>query len=178
MRRAAGRHLGGDFDWLGVMALLTGCELAAWAIAALAGIAPLPLVGTNLAFAFIALAVALIVRLLVTRTRPSPTWPAILCAALLVGLGASLFSALKYSIPALAPFWLDPRLDWAERALFGAPSWQLLDWALGWATLAVDRIYGAWLPTQLIALFLVVLSRPSPGKSRDLICYADAWFLL
>jgi len=178
LRRTAERELGDDIDWLGVMALMTGCELVAWAVAAFVGIAPLPLLGTNLAFAFIALAVALVVRLLVTRTKPSPTWPAMICAALLVALGASLFSALKYSIPALVPFWLDPHLDWAERALFGAPPWQLLNWALGWATMTVDRIYGAWLPTQLVVLFLVILARPSPAKSKALACYAAAWFLI
>jgi hypothetical protein len=160
------------------MALLTGIELAAWTIARLVGVAPLPLLGINSIVAFVALGTALVVRRLSAPREPGASWPAIICATMLVGIGASLFSALKYSIPAIVPFWLDPPLDRVERALFGMPPWQLLDSANGWTTMAVDRIYGVWLPTQLIILFLVILARPSPAKSRALTCYAAAWFLL
>ena len=154
------------------MAVLTGLELVAWAIAALAGFAPLPLLGTNLALAFAALGVALVVRLLLLRRWPSASWPAILAATALVGTGAAMFSALKYSIPAMVPFWLDPALNQAEHL------WQLLDAAFGWATYPIDRIYGLWLPTQLLVLFLIIFAAPSPAKTRALACYAAAWFLI
>ncbi|MEO6114623.1 MAG: phosphatase PAP2 family protein [Sphingomicrobium sp.] len=50
--------------------------------------------------------------------------------------------------------------------------------SLGWATTFADRVYGLWLPTQLVALFSVVVARPSAAKARALTCYAAAWFLL
>ena len=42
----------------------------------------------------------------------------------------------------------------------------------------MDWLYATWLPVQSLVLFLVILARPSPGKSRALIAYIVAWFLL
>jgi hypothetical protein len=42
----------------------------------------------------------------------------------------------------------------------------------------MDWLYGCWLPVQLLVLFSLILARPSPIKSRALIAYSLAWFLL
>ena len=66
----------------------------------------------------------------------------------------------------------------AERSLFGADPWQMLDRILGWAIVPVDRVYGLWLPVQSLGLFLVMVQPPSPAKSRALIAYSLAWLVL
>jgi hypothetical protein len=65
-----------------------------------------------------------------------------------------------------------------EAALFGTDPYRLLDNYLGWVALPVDRIYGFWLPVQLLVLFSVIVSAPSPAKSRALTAYALAWLVL
>jgi hypothetical protein len=62
--------------------------------------------------------------------------------------------------------------------LFTADPWLLLDHWLGWAVVPIDRLYGLWLPMQTIVLFSVMLQPASAAKSRALIAYSAAWFLL
>jgi hypothetical protein len=116
-------------------------------------------------------------QLLRPRTGRAP-WPALIIGTALVGLGASLFLPLKYAIPGQMPFWLDIPLADVERRLFGADPWQLLDRLLGAALVPVDRLYALWLPTQTLGLFLVMVQPPSAAKSRALIAYGLAWFVL
>ena len=158
------------------MAALTAVELLWWAIAWSLGAAPLPFVPVYLAFAFGGLAVAVALKLAL-RSRLAP-WPALLAGTLLVGLGASLFLPLKYAIPSEVPFWLDLPLAEAERSLFGSDPWRLLDRLFGSALVPVDRLYGLWLPVQSLGLFLVMVQPPSSAKSRALIAYSLAWFVL
>jgi hypothetical protein len=73
---------------------------------------------------------------------------------------------------------LDVPLATVERNLFAADPWLLLDQLVGWAVVPIDRLYGLWLPTQLFVLFNVMLEPPSTMKSRALIAYSLAWFLL
>jgi hypothetical protein len=96
----------------------------------------------------------------------------------LTGVAASAFLPLKYAIPKLMPFWLDAPLAVAERHLFGVDPWLLLDRKFWWATIPLDRLYGCWLPLQLLVMFSVMIARPSAAKSRALIAYSLAWFLL
>ena len=160
------------------MAALTAVELLWWVIAWSVGVAPLPFVATYLALAMSALAAALALRLaLRPRARLAP-WPALLAGVVVVGLGASLFLPLKYAIPSEVPFWLDLPLAGAERGLFGTDPWQLLDRMLGPALVPVDRFYALWLPVQSLGLFLVMVQPPSPAKSRALVAYSLAWFVL
>ena len=169
---------GGDGPWLAVMLAVTAVEACWWAVTWSIGAAPAPYLFSYLAFAFAGLAGALLIRLLLNPRAPDPTWPSTIAGALMTGVGASLFLPLKYAIPKLVPFWLDAPLARAERALFTADPWLLLDRILGWATMPIDRLYGLWLPTQALILFLVMLQPPSTMKSRLLIGYVLAWFLL
>jgi hypothetical protein len=160
------------------MAAATVIEFVWWFIAWSLGIAPAPFVGTYLLLAFGALAVTLAVRLALRRDRPRPTWMSIITATALTGLGASLFLPLKTAIPKEIPFWLDQPLMLAERQLFGADPWLPLDHWIGWSAVPVDHLYALWLPVQGLVLFIVMLEPPSRAKSRALIAYSLAWFLL
>lgn len=160
------------------MAGLVVIELAWWATERRIGAAPAPLLATYLFLAFGGLAVAVALRLALRLTHSDAPWPAVVAGAFLVAIGASAFLPLKYAIPSEVPFWLDHPLAAMDRAIFGGDSWLLFDRLLGWAARPMDWLYGCWLPTQLLVMFLVMLSRPSPMKSRSLIAYGLAWFLL
>ena len=160
------------------MAAIVTAEACWWAACWKAGLAPPPLLLTYLTLAFVALAAALTLRLALVPGRPRARWPGVLTGTLLVGFGSSLFLPLKYAIPGQVGFWLDAPLAAAERALFGGDPWQRLQLMLGWALVPIDRIYGLWLPTQMLALFAVMLESPSVLKTRALIVYGLAWFAL
>ena len=135
-------------------------------------------VATYIALAGIGLGAAVAVRLALRLPASDAPWPAVLVGTLLTAIGASAFLPLKYAIPREMPFWLDQPIAHVERSLFGADPWLLLDRAAGWAAVPMDWLYGCWLPTQSVALFLLILARPSPAKSRVLIAYSLAWFVL
>lgn len=172
------RNLGADMAWLAVLAALTLIESGWWGLCWRAGIAPAPRVGFYLAAAATALLAALVLQLAFRRRAKRASWPVVVLATLLVGVGASLFLPLKYAIPREVPFWLDVPLASGERQLFGTDPWRIADHVFGRALVPVDRIYGLWLPVQLLVLFTVVLLPPSRGKTRALIAYGLAWFLL
>jgi hypothetical protein len=133
---------------------------------------------TYIAIASVALAIALGLRPLWRHGEPRASWPVMLLGVFLVGLSASLFMALKFAIPSLVPFWLDTPIATAEVRLLGTEPYQLLNALFGRATLVIDRVYGFWLPVQLIVLFSVLSAPPSQAKSRALTAYAAAWFLI
>lgn len=160
------------------MAALTAIELAIWLAAWSAGLAPLPMTMTYIAVASAVLAIALGLRPLWRHGEPRASWPVMLLGVFLVGLSASLFMALKFAIPTVAPFWLDAPLAGAEARLFGIEPYLLLNSLFGRATLVVDRVYAFWLPVQLVVLFSVLSAPPSQAKSRALTTYAAAWFLI
>jgi hypothetical protein len=168
----------GDFDWLAVMGLTTFVELVWWAFAWRAGIAPPPFLFTYLAIAFTALCVVLALRQAFRPVEPLPGVTTLFVATALVGVAASLFLPLKFAIPREVPFWLDNPLARMELEAFGAQPWVLLDRLFGWVAVPIDRVYGLWLPVQLLALFAVVVQPPSPAKSRALVAYSLTWFLL
>ena len=160
------------------MATLTAIELIIWLFAWSAGRAPAPKTATYVAIAFAGLGIALGLRPLWRRGEPRALWAVMLVGALVVGVNSSLFMALKFAIPSFVPFWLDAPLAAAEAALFGTDPYQLLDSLFGRATLVVDRIYGLWLPVEVVILFSVLVAPPSPTKARALTAYAAAWFVL
>ena len=160
------------------MAAIIIAELGWWIACYRAGLAPLPLLSTYLAFAFAALGAAYVLRTGLNPARPRAPWPPLILGAALTGIGGSLFLPLKFAIPKQIPFWLDPPLATAERALFKGDPWQLLDRLFGWATVPIDRLYGMWLPVQLLVLFLLMLEPASRPKSRALIAYMLAWLIL
>ena len=160
------------------MAGASAIEFLWWCVAWWLGLAPVPFPGRYLLLAFGGVGVILALRWVILRERPRSTWPAIVGATTLTGLGASLFLPLKTAIPHEIPFWLDRPLALAERHLFGADPWLLLDHRFGWAAVPIDHVYALWLPVQSLVLFVVMLEPPSPAKSRALIAYSLAWFLL
>ena len=165
-------------DWLVPVAALTTIEFMVWLFAWSAGRAPMPMIATYVALALAALGIVLGLRPLFRGGGPRASWPVMLIGALIVGVSASLFMASKFAIPAFVPFWLDAPLASFEATLFGTDPYQLLDSMFGRATLVVDRIYGFWLPVQLVILFSVVAAPPSRTKARALTAYAAAWFLI
>jgi len=160
------------------MAIATAIEFVWWGFAWARGIAPAPFVGTYLLLGFGGLAVAFALRLLFSRNRPRPTRMAIVTATALTGLGASFFLPLKTAIPKEIPFWLDQPLMLGERSLFGRDPWLPLDHWLSWWVIPIDHLYALWLPVQGLVLLMVMLEPPSRAKSRALIAYSLAWFLL
>ena len=160
------------------MTVATTVELAWWALCWATGAAPLPYLFTSVAFAFIALAVAMALRLALRRPFGQCPLPTLVLGAVLVGIAASVFLPLKVAIPHQVPFWLDRPLATAERTLFSADPWLLLDRLFGWAAVPIDRAYSLWLPLQSVILFTVMLEAPSPAKSRALIAYSLAWLVL
>jgi hypothetical protein len=171
-------RFGEDRRWLSVMAVLTLAEFAWWAIGWTAGFAPAPFLVTYLVLAFAGLAAALALRVALRPAAERSTWSSAIAGACLVGIAASFFLPLKYAIPREIGFWLDLPLASVERGLFGAHPWTLLDRSLGWLIVPVDRLYGLWLPVQSLVLFTVMWEPPSPAKSRALIAYGLAWFVL
>lgn len=168
----------GDSRWLMVLATATAVESLWWSIAWLDGIAPLPFVFSYLGLAGLGLAAALTLKRLLTGSWPIVAVRNIIAAALLIGLGASLFLPLKYAIPSEVPFWADRPLAALETRLFGEQPWLIADHLFGWAAVPLDRLYSLWLPVQSVTLFLVILARPSRAKSRALIAFSFAWFVL
>lgn len=160
------------------MAALTVIELAWWFTLWIVGIAPAPFIGTYLLLASAGLALAVALRRMFRSGPIEVRLQALAAGTFLVAIGASVFLPLKYAIPSEIPFWLDQTLARGEQAAFGDHPWRLLDRFLGWATKPMDLLYGGWLPTQLLVMFSVILSRPTPAKSRALIAYGLAWFLL
>jgi len=160
------------------MVLVTAMELGWWTVTWGLSIAPAAHVGGYLLLAFAGLATAMALRFAVNREVAGASLPAILLGTMLTGIGASAFLPLKYAIPKVIPFWLDQPLAQLEFRLFGVQPWRMLDHALWWATRPLDWLYGAWLPTQSLIMFSVMLARPSKEKSRALIAYSAAWFLL
>jgi hypothetical protein len=136
------------------------------------------MIATYLALAAVALGIALGLRPLWRRGEPRASWPVMVAGTLLVGVSSSLFMALKLAIPALIPFWLDRPVAATEAGLFGIEPYQLLDSLFGRATIVVDRVYGFWLPVQLIVMFSLIIAPPSRAKARALTACAAAWFLL
>jgi hypothetical protein len=176
--RLAGAWAGDDKPWLVTMAAMTGAELIWWVTVWSIGLAPLPHLAIYLGLTFTGLAAAIGLRLALRLAPTGAPWRAVLLGTALVGIGASAFLPLKYAIPAEIPFWLDRPIALAERQLFGTDPWILLDRLLGWAMVPMDWLYGCWMPVQSLVLFSLILARPSPAKSRALIAYSLAWFLL
>ena len=159
-----------------MMILLAVVEFAWWAIAWSQEIAPAPFIAPYLAGAGVTFGAALALRLVSRRDLPSKLSLAL--GVVVVALSASLFLPLKFAIPKEIPFWLDAPLAGFERRILGTDPWLLLDAGFGWATPAVDLIYGFWLPTQLTVMFSVMLLPPSTAKSRALTAYFLSWFAL
>ena len=160
------------------MGTVTLVEFLWWAVVWRAGLAPFPWVITYLTLGFAGLAAAFVLRTATRRRAKRSSAASAVTGTVLAGIGGSFFLPLKFAIPKEIPFWLDAPLAAAERSLFGADPWLLLNHLLGWALLPVDQLYALWVPVQLVVFFTVMLEPPSAAKSHALIAYSMAWFLL
>jgi hypothetical protein len=174
----SGSFAGEDRAWLLVMAGTALAQLIWWAIAWRFGIAPPVSLPIYLAMAFAVLGLALVLSLGLGYRPSAASLPAAVAGTVCIAVGGAAFLPLKYAIPREIPFWLDRPAALAERSLLGTDPWLLLDRIFGWWAVPMDWLYAAWLPTQLLVLFLLMLAAPSPMKSRALIAYALIWFVL
>ncbi len=178
LAKKLGEHLGEDGTWLAVMAVLAAVEGGWWLGVWISGVAPAPLVLNYILLAAAGLAAAMGLRLALRMPALNTSVPVVAIATVVIAIGASMFLPLKFAIPSEVPFWLDDPIAAGERAFFGADPWMIVDQWLGAAILPMDWLYGCWLPVQLVVLFLTVLAKPSRMKTRSLIAYGLAWFLL
>jgi hypothetical protein len=171
-------NLRGEGCWLATLGALTSVEVAWWALCWGLGTAPAPHLGTYLALSVAGMVGAFGLRAALRPEAKRASGSVLLLGTMLVALAGSLFLPLKYAIPHQVPFWLDAPLAAGERKLFGTDPWRIADHLFGWALMPVDRVYGLWLPVQSLVLFSVMLLPASSAKSRALIAYGLAWFLL
>lgn len=165
-----------------------GCWLTLWST----GIAGAPLVGDYDGIAVIGLGLALIPFFLwhlYSLYRSGEAHPAktmlsrldrsraiaVAIATIVDPITAGAFSSLKAAIPLVVPFYMDEPTSRFEARLFGTDPWRITHALLGWATPAIDRFYLSWLPVMLLAFNFVLLSKPSPLKTRSLTAYLLMW---
>ena len=160
------------------MASFAAIELLWWLVAWSLGIAPAAQFASYLLLASAGFVLAILLRVGMGLRPCATSWTSAVGALLLAAAAACAFLPLKYAIPREVAFWLDKPLAAAERTLFGADPWLLCDRLFGWAAVPMDWLYGSWLPTQSLVFFLVILSRPSPAKTRALVAYGAGWFAL
>jgi PAP2 superfamily protein len=181
-----------DRAWLIAMAAITavqfGCWLALWST----GVARTALFSLYDIVAIVGLAVAFVIFFLwylLAISREGEGKPfrriaqdfdrsrllAVIIATLLGPTTAGAFSSLKAAIPLAVPFYLDAPIAGFEKSFFGTDAWRISHALLGWATPFIDGFYLSWLPVMLLAFNLVLLSRPSPLKTRSMIAYLLMW---
>jgi hypothetical protein len=92
------------------------------------------------------------------------------------------FSQIKSLIPAVMPYYLDPLLDTADRAIhFGQEPWALLQPLLGHPTVTyiIDRLYALWFFVMYFGLLLQIAStRDKRLRMHFLLSSILAWLLL
>lgn len=88
----------------------------------------------------------------------------------LIALEFGALTWLKNMLPAVIPYWADPALASADRAILGTDAWRLVPVAL---TRGFDVIYVSWAPVHTITVISMLCLRPSRIKARAML----AWFL-
>ena len=181
-----------DREWLLPCAVIVALEMGLWFVAWRGGIAYAPLLTSygSIALAFFAFVVgARLAMLLAAAFRAGEEHPlklvwrlavqnrfrivSALLGLQLLAFGSAAFSALKGGIPHAVPFWLDVPLARIE-----LPMWRLLHSLLGWAVPFFDHLYGTFLLTHAFGVFGVLVSKPSPLKSRALVTLCLSWAIL
>jgi hypothetical protein len=181
-----------DREWLIAMVVVTIMQFGCWFALWRTGVARAPLIGLYDIVALTGLGVALIVFFLwhlfhiyregevspakrMVRGLDGRRVLAVVMASVLAPITAGAFSAMKAAIPLVVPFYLDGPLTDFERTIFGTDAWRISHSLLGWATPLIDTFYLSWLPVILLAFNFVLLSRPSPTKTRSMIAYLLMW---
>jgi hypothetical protein len=91
-----------------------------------------------------------------------------LFGAQLVGLEMGALTWLKEMIPWVIPYWADPALASADRAIFGTDAWRLVP---EWLMHPLDLIYVTWGPVMLMTLMPILCLRPSRKKTQVMLTY-------
>ena len=164
-----------DAPWLVAMAAFAALELLWWTVAWSHGIAPSPRLGSYILFACAGLTAATLIRVASGASPLAAGRLSVVAATLLVAIAASLFLPLKFAI--------------RTKCRSGSIARSLPPSARCWASIRGSRSIGGWvgcgpdglalrrlLPVQSVMLFLIILARPSPAKSRALTAYSAAWF--
>jgi membrane-associated phospholipid phosphatase len=107
----------------------------------------------------------------IERLRIDTDWPAV--ATYFVGfqfvaLQIAALTWLKEMIPYVLPYWADPTLAAADRALLGTDAWRLVPNAL---VRPLDFLYPWWAAVKSLALILMLSLPASQLKSRALLSY-------
>ncbi len=183
-------------DWLVPVTLIVAAEMLLWWAAYLRGYAEAPMLraygvlgqsvlGLIVAYKLLRLVIGLArkrepqpVRRLITIIRENlPNIVVVLAGLLIVTLGSAAFSALKTALPRAVDFWFDlPLARW--EAVFGIHPWQVSHALFGFATPVIDRIYMTFVPVHVIALFSMLLAKPSALKSQALVTLTLSWLLI
>lgn len=90
------------------------------------------------------------------------------------------FGALKQFMPLVAPFSADNWLPEVGRSIFRIPAWRFTHALFGdpISTMAIDRIYSAWVPFLFVAVFIVSVFAPRTIRARFFLSFAAGWVLL
>jgi hypothetical protein len=91
-----------------------------------------------------------------------------LLGAQLVGLEMGSLTWLKEMIPWVIPYWADPALASADRAILGTDAWRLIP---EWLMHPLDLIYVTWGPMMLMTLMPILCLRPSRKKTQAMLAY-------
>lgn len=95
----------------------------------------------------------------------------------LAGVNMTTFMWVKPLLNYLVPFWADPMLADADRALFlGRDPWALLTW-LNSRPMAVFYHRG-WFAMMILTLIVVLAARPSAEKSAVMLTYFVLWSIV
>jgi hypothetical protein len=78
---------------------------------------------------------------------------------------------LKSMLPFAVPFWADPMLANADRAVLGTDAWRLFHPLLNPIDPIIDWGYLTWFPLKTCVLFLALSQASSFNKSRALLAY-------
>jgi hypothetical protein len=100
-----------------------------------------------------------------------PAWLLFLGAFLLIAAQMGALTWLKAMLPFAVPFWADPKLAAADRAILGTDAWRLFHPWLEPADRLIDYGYVAWFPLQMAVLYWALSRTPSFEKSRALLAY-------
>lgn len=99
--------------------------------------------------------------------------------ALAIIVFARTLTSYKTLIPKLVPFWADPYLVAADRAIFGTDPWQITHALFGpMGTLVLDRIYALWFVVMMVCLGWFCFSRNPKLQVRGLLTSFFSWSLL
>lgn len=102
----------------------------------------------------------------------------LLFTAMVFPLGRA-FTAYKSAIPRIVPFYADPFLLSADKAIFGTDPWRLTHALIGpFGTTVIDRMYALWFVMMMLLLGWLNFTRSQRLQLRGLLTYLLSWAIL